>query len=274
MTESVREPAVAGMFYDRDREGLDETISNLLRGIPEGPKYNSVISPHAGYPYSGRTAARALSSLIPSKRFIIMGPNHTGLGSPFSMMSSGSWKTPLGQAKIDAPLSKALEKCGLLEDDELAHSKEHSIEVQLPFLQKLFGSISFVTISIMGFGYNSALLSSCEELGSCLAKLIQANPDVRVIASSDFSHYISASSAQEKDKKAIDMIRDLDAEGFFRVLHETRASVCGYAPIAILMIVARKLGWKRAEVLDYTNSGEATGDHSQVVSYAAIGFRK
>ncbi|MCK4714950.1 MAG: AmmeMemoRadiSam system protein B, partial [Candidatus Aenigmarchaeota archaeon] len=164
-------------------------------------------------------------------------------------------------------------RCGLPEEDELAHSREHSIEVQLPFLQHCFGSgLSFVPISIMGSGYNKPFLDKCRELGSCLAD-IASKHDARIVASSDFSHYISREAARENDYKAIDMIRALDLEGFFRFLHETRASICGYAPIAVLMASAAKLGWKSAEVLDYTTSGEVTGDTREVVAYAAIGFR-
>ncbi len=273
MKESTRDPAVAGMFYDFDKEGLEKTVDNLLSGMPKAPKYNSVISPHAGYTYSGRVAARALSSLSPSKRFIILGPNHTGLGSNFSTMASGTWKTPLGPVKVDSALAKQVLKCGLPEEDALAHSKEHSIEVQLPFLQRLHGpDISFLPISIMGFGYNSAFLKDCQKLGSCLAKIVKST-DIRLVASSDFSHYISWEAAQEKDLQVIGAIKDLDLEAFFRILHETRASVCGYAPIAVLMATARDLGWKRADLLEYTSSGEVTGDRSEVVAYAALGFR-
>jgi AmmeMemoRadiSam system protein B len=272
MDGKIRDPVVAGMFYDLDREGLEKTLDNLFSGIRKGPEYHAVVSPHAGYAYSGRTAARAISSLKPGKRFIIMGPNHTGMGSEFSTMSSGSWKTPLGPVRIDRDIGKDLVKCGLPEEDELAHSREHSIEVQLPFLQHRFGSISFVPLSIMGFGYNDAFLRHCRKLGSCIAGIAKRH-DSRIIASSDFSHYISQDAAREKDYRAIDMIKDLDLEGFFRVLKETRASVCGYAPIAVLMEAARQMGWKRAELLDYTNSGEVTGDTREVVAYAGIGFR-
>ncbi len=273
MDEPIRHPAVAGIFYDFDRGGLEKTLANLFKGLKKGPEYNAVISPHAGYTYSGRTAARAISSLKPGKRFIILGPNHTGLGSEFSIMTSGSWQTPLGKVNIDSRLAQEIERCGLPEEDELAHTREHSMEVQLPFLQQLFGpDLSFVPISIMGSGYTQSFLERCERLGSCLAPIARKH-DARIIASSDFSHYISWEAAREKDHKAIDNIRDLDLEGFFRVLHETRASICGYAPIAVLMAAARKLGWSRVDVLEYTSSGDVTGDKSEVVAYAALGFR-
>lgn len=273
MIDRTRDPAVAGMFYDFDKEGLKETLKNLLTGFKKGPDYQAVISPHAGYTYSGRTAARAISSLKPAKRFIVLGPNHTGLGSEFSMMSSGSWKTPLGNVSIDTKIAKEMEACDLPDEDELAHSREHSIEVQLPFLQHCFGKeITFVPISIMGFGFNEAFLNHCKKLGTCLAGIVKKH-DARIVASSDFSHYISQEVAREIDYKVIDAIKDLDLEAFFRTLKETRASVCGYAPIAVLMTAAKKLGWERADLLEYTNSGEVTGNKREVVAYAAIGFR-
>lgn len=269
----VREPAVAGMFYERDSDSLREGLTRLFSGLREGPEYNAVISPHAGYAYSGRTAARAISSLKPGRRFIILGPNHTGMGSEFSVMASGSWRTPLGEVPIDTVLARALEEHGLVEEDELAHAREHSIEVQLPLLQHLFGpDISFLPLAVMGSGYSRDSLERCRKLGSCLAGIARRH-DARIIASSDFSHFISWEAAQEKDRKAIKKIEELDLEGFFRTLQETRASVCGYAPIAVLMAAARKLGWKSIETLGYTSSGEATGDYGEVVAYAAIGFR-
>jgi AmmeMemoRadiSam system protein B len=269
----VREPAVAGMFYEWDREALGRTLKTLFSKVKKGPEYEAVVSPHAGYVYSGRTAARAIYSLRPGKRFIILGPNHTGLGSEFSMMASGSWRTPLGPVRIDTGLARALERHGLAEEDGLAHAREHSIEVQLPFLQHRFGrAITFLPLSIMASGYTRPFLEQCKKLGSCLAE-IATEHDARIIASSDFSHFISWEAARERDHKAIERIRELDLEGFFRTLQETRASVCGYAPIAVLMAAASRLGWKRVEVLDYTSSGEATGDYGEVVAYAAIGFR-
>lgn len=274
MAGNIREPAVAGMFYERDRKALRKTLAGLFSNLKTGPRFEAVVSPHAGYAYSGRTAARAISSLREGKRFIILGPNHTGIGSEFSLISSGSWKTPLGDVRIDSKIAKSIEESGITEEDGLAHFREHSIEVQLPFLQHRFGrEISFVPISIMGFGYTGAFLGRCEELGSCLAGIAMKSKAI-LIASSDFSHFISMQAAKEKDLGAIEKIKELDLEGFFRTLHESHASVCGYAPIAVLMAAARKLGWRRVEVLDYTSSGEATGDMSEVVAYASIGFRK
>lgn len=267
----TRYPAVAGMFYYSDPVSLGRHLENLFSGTRKDD-YLCVVSPHAGYEYSGKTAASAINSMRPGKRFIILGPNHTGFGSEFSVMSRGSWRTPLGDCRIDPKLAGELMKCRILEEDLYAHEREHSIEVQLPFLQHRFKRFTFVPITIMGMGYSDEFLRRCEILGNAIAKAIKSGPDVRVIASSDFSHYVSAKSAKEKDEKAMKSIMELDAGGFFRTLRDIDASVCGYAPIAVLLTAAKSLGLERVKLIDYTTSGERTGDTRSVVSYSAIGF--
>jgi AmmeMemoRadiSam system protein B len=269
----TRHPAVAGMFYYGDADNLKKQLDKLFSDSRPG-NYLCVVSPHAGYEYSGRTAALAIGSLKPGKRFIILGPNHTGMGSEFSVMSRGKWRTPLGDCEIDSKLAKELKSCNLLEDDDFAHEREHSIEVQLPFLQHRLKRFEFVPITIMGMGYSDEFLKRCEILGKAIAKAMKADPDIRVIASSDFSHYIPAETAKEKDEKAMERIRKLNPTGFFETLRETDASVCGYAPIAVLLFAARELGLKKVDMIDYTTSGEKTGDMRSVVTYSAIGFGK
>lgn len=273
---NTRYPAVAGTFYYADagnlKEQLDDLFSDAKTESGHG-KNLGVVSPHAGYVYSGSTAAKAIGSLRPGKRFVILGPNHTGLGAEFSIMSKGRWRTPLGDCEIDSKLAEELKKCGILEEDEMAHEQEHSIEVQLPFLQHVLKSFKFVPITMMCAGYSDDSLERCEVLGSQIARVIRADPEVRVIASSDFSHYIPADEARDKDNKATERIRKLDPKGFFETLREINASVCGYVPITVLLFTARSLGLKNIEVIDYTTSGDKTGDNSSVVAYSAIGFR-
>ncbi|MEM5871570.1 MAG: AmmeMemoRadiSam system protein B [Candidatus Aenigmatarchaeota archaeon] len=266
-----RKPAVAGLFYPYNKESLERALENIFKNI-ERKDYLLVISPHAGYQYSGRTAAFAINSLKPSKTFILLGPNHNVMGEEFSIMSSGVWETPLGEIKIDENLANELKECGVLKEDHLAHLQEHSIEVQLPFLQHRFGDFKFVPISITNIDYSKEFLNKCEKLGKHIAKVIK-NKDIRLIASSDFSHYLQSKVADEKDKKAIEKIKNLDPNGFFKVLEETDASICGYGPIAVLMYVAKNLGLKKVEIINHTNSGDVTGDYSSVVSYYAIGFK-
>jgi AmmeMemoRadiSam system protein B len=267
----IRRPVVAGMFYPMQRDNLSEQLSRLFRGTERGD-FVCVVSPHAGYQYSGKTSAYAINSLRPSKSFVILGPNHNLLGSEFSVMRRGEWETPLGTISIDSELAKEIGACKVIREDDFAHLQEHSIEVQLPFLQHRFKSFEFVPISISNTDYSDDFLGRCETLGRYLAKAIN-NKDTGVIASSDFSHYLPKEKADEKDGKAIEKIRNLDPKGFFRTLEEVEASVCGYGPIAVLMYTAKFLGLKTAKIINQTNSGDSTGDFSSVVSYYAIGFR-
>ena len=266
----IRKPVVAGMFYPFGKEALERMLSKLFEGV-RNDGCLCVVSPHAGYEYSGRTAAYAIASLKPAKTFVILGPNHNALGPEFSVMGSGRWETPLGANEIDSALAKEL-KCDVLEEDDLAHAHEHSIEVQLPFLQHRFGSFRFVPISIANVAYTDEFLEKCISLGMHIAKTIRGR-QIGVIASSDFSHYLPAKVAASKDAKAIEMIKRFDAKGLFRTLENIDASVCGYGPIAVAMSVAKALGLKEAKVINHTNSGDTTGDFSSVVAYYAIGFR-
>ncbi len=266
-----RIPVVSGVFYQSDPENLRESLRSMF--MDTKPLGNlGVISPHAGYPYSGRTSAFSIASLKPSKRFIIMGPNHNLLGEDMAVMSSGKWRTPLGEAVVDTGIAKELLENEVVKDDPLAHSREHSIEVQLPFLQQKFGSFSFVPLSISGTDYSGDFLSKCMSVGKTLSSIAREH-DARIIASSDFSHYISQEEANEKDGKAVEMIKKLDLKGLFRTLESIDASVCGYGPIAILMATAKELGWKKIDVINRSSSGDVVGDRSSVVTYYSIGFR-
>jgi AmmeMemoRadiSam system protein B len=267
----TRDPVVAGMFYFLDRENLENQVKGMLSRIKEKPRFRIVVSPHAGYEYSGKTAARSIKSLKEASTFILLGPNHNLAGPEFSVMDKGVWRTPLGDIKIDQKLAEKIIKAGVSESDTIAHSAEHSIEVQLPILQILFKSFKIVPISIANCNYSEAFLKRCESLGKALAKLMKTN-DINVIASSDFSHYISAEEAKRKDTLALDRICHLDNPGFFDVLKDESGSVCGYGPIAVAVSAARHLSLKKGEVLEYTSSGETTKDYNAVVGYASIGF--
>jgi hypothetical protein len=265
-----RRPVVAGMFYPFGKDPLEKMLSELFKETKKGD-FSCVVSPHAGYEYSGKTAAHAIQSLRPAKTFVILGPNHNLTGSEFSIMGSGEWGTPLGKIKIDSDLAGLLKKCELLSEDPMAHVNEHSIEVQLPFLRHRFKDPEFVPVSMANMDYSEEFLEKCEALGKHIARAIKNKP-IGVIASSDFSHYLPAEIAKEKDEKAIEKIRKLDPKGFFRTLESIDASVCGYGPIAVLIYIAKELGLK-AKVINHTNSGDSTGDYSSVVSYYAIGFK-
>jgi AmmeMemoRadiSam system protein B len=201
-----------------------------------------------------------LSKQEKPKTTVILGPDHTGLGGVLSS-ASDDWVTPLGVAKLDRDSLRTLG----LEADDRAHAFEHSIEVQLPFLQYIWDDFKFLPIMISAPGVAGGL-----GVESSIADL----EDALVIASSDFTHYESADSAKEKDDKAIEAILDLDEQRFLEVVEGYRATICGYAPIVSTIIIAKKMGAKKAELLKYTTSGDVTGDYSSVVAYASIVFKK
>jgi len=265
-----RGAVAAGSFYDWDKENLTKSLKEMSKGVSD-KGFLGCVSPHAGYVYSGRVAAKAIGSMKPGKRFIVLGPNHTGLGANFAVYSSGSWETPLGMVPVDHELSEAIMKFDGAEPDEVAHGQEHSIEVILPFLQHFFGKISFVPITILSYGYGDSFMKRLDSLGRIIAGIVKNNSEVRIVASSDFSHFISAEAARKRDMEAIEAIKRLDTRKLFRSLSHD-GSVCGYAPIAVLISAARELGWK-AELIDYTDSGKITGDLGEVVAYAGIGFK-
>ena len=266
----IRNPAVAGQFYSGSKESLIEEIGKLILSSPEEKKDAiGVISPHAGYAYSGPVAGLTLSSIKPKPVYVIMGPNHTGLGSPFSLSASDSWATPMGNIAIDKALSeKILKNCPEINKDEFAHLQEHSIEVQLPILQTLQKSFTLVPIVI-----SSGTIEQYRKIGQAIAKSIRElklERGVSIIASSDMTHYESQNSAEEKDSKAIDAILKLDEEALVKCIEKFDISMCGYAPAAIMITAVKLLGARKAKLIKYQTSGDVSGDYSSVVGYAGI----
>jgi AmmeMemoRadiSam system protein B len=269
---AIRQPVVAGTFYPGDKTALKKQLDSYFGQIKATENCSIVISPHAGYIYSGRIAAKSIANLI-GKRFVIIGPNHYGLGPEFCIIEKGSWATPLGVVAIDSELAEQLiTKCPFLERDDAGHKREHSIEVQLPFLQYRFGSFTFVPISIYNIDYSESLLKYCVQLGTAIAGFAKKY-DIGMIASSDFSHYLPLDIAKDRDELVIEKITSLDLQGFFRTLARIGSSVCGYGPIAVAMAAAKELELK-VKLLGSSNSGDISGDFSSVVTYYAIGFYK
>ncbi|RLI96195.1 MAG: AmmeMemoRadiSam system protein B [Candidatus Aenigmatarchaeota archaeon] len=269
--EDVRPPTVSGSFYSHDKHELREHLSELFSGAKSEGTCKAVISPHAGYQFSGMTAAWAVKALKPARTFVILGPNHGGLGDRFSIMKSGKWKTPLGNVAVNQDMAKELsEDCSFLSEDTDSHIMEHSIEVQLPFLQHNFDSFDFVPISILNTDYSEKFLNECINLGKVLASITE-QASIGIIASSDFSHYMPKESAEEKDRRALDEILKLDAKGLFEALEDMGGSVCGYGPIAVTMAAAKDMKLT-PKIIHKSHSGMVTGDNGSVVSYYAVGF--
>ena len=263
----IRNPVVAGQFYPESPSQLKAMIEAFVDKKVAKEEVIGLISPHAGYIFSGPVAGAVISKVKFKDTFIIMGPNHTGLGKPLSIMSQGTWKTPLGEVEIDSELSKQiLAISGPLEEDHVAHQYEHSIEVQLPFLQYFKPNIRIVPI-LLAFASGAIY----KEIGKGLAKAIkELNKEVIIMASSDMTHYEPQESAQRKDTQAIEAILDLNEDELLKRVDELDISMCGYAPAVSLISAAKELGATRAELVRYQTSGDTTGDYSSVVGYAGI----
>ena len=265
-----RSPSVSGAFYPSDPEQLRDSISSMISLVqaqisvsPE--KLIGVVVPHAGYIYSGKTAAYAYYLLKNSsaRDFVIIGPNHSSYPPETSIYPAGAWITPLGRCLVngrEAEDIRNLVRGSKL--DEKAHRKEHSVEVQLPFLQYLFdGDFTFVPI-IMG-DQRLEMATNLSEGLSSLGKLPM------IIASSDLTHYEPLETARRKDRMLLDAVESLDLHRFYRTLEQNVITACGYGAIATLMSVTAKLGG-RMRVLNYSTSYETSGESYSVVGYSTI----
>ncbi len=263
----IREAAVAGQFYPNRPGELRKIIEYMT---PKGEVKREAIGlvcPHAGYVYSGPVAGAVFSILKFPSTFILIGPNHHGMGKPFSLMKDGRWKTPLGETPIDVALaSEILGESRYLEADHVAHLYEHSLEVQLPFLQYFKPDVSIVPIILA-----QADPSVYNEIGLALSRALKkTGSDAVILASSDMTHYEPHESAKSKDRQAIDAILDLDADELVKRIARYGITMCGYAPVISLITAAKEMGAERAELVKYQTSGDTSGDYSSVVGYAGI----
>jgi len=278
----VRRPAQAGMFYAGSSSALRKEIENCFEH-PLGPgrlpekkqtdltKIVALLCPHAGYMYSGPVAASAYSELASHgkpRNVVIIGPNHTGMGSGVSLMNEGAWATPLGEVQINKALADSiLRNAPIMDVDDSAHTYEHSIEVQLPFLQYLYGdTFTFVPICMMMQDPDTS-----RELGEAIAKVTDESVNL-VVASSDMTHYEPHDTASKKDMKAIKAIEELDEKKLDLIVETDSISICGIGPIVAAMTFSRRRGIAKAKLLSYKTSGDISGDYSSVVGYAAISF--
>jgi len=277
-----RAPAVAGVFYPSDAGELNQMIERSFNeqhfgpgNLPPSKEFNrrriyGIVSPHAGYIYSGAVAANGYyeTSSMNFDRVVMIGPNHYGIGTGLATVRSGIWDTPLGQVEIDTELaSRISENSGILDFDELAHSRDHCLEVQLPFLQyskknqfKIVPIIMIMQDRITASELGESIADSTRTLNSLL------------IASSDFTHYEPNNEAHRKDGELIEAILSLDISIFYNTLERLNVSACGYGAIASVMTAAKALGATKGELLRYATSGDVVGDTNSVVGYASIIF--
>jgi AmmeMemoRadiSam system protein B len=281
---NVRRPCQAGAFYEGAPDALRKQIESCFihkygpGRIPEvaaGRMGNilGLICPHAGYMYSGPVAANAYCELALDGKpdvVVVLGPNHTGLGSALAIMNEGFWRTPLGDVEVDRETADAIVRESRIVDvDDSAHRLEHSIEVQLPFLQYFYGS----DFKIVPICFLMQDLTSSEEVGEAVGKVLSGKNGV-VIASSDMTHYESQRDAERKDRKALEAVEAMNEADLYSIVESLNVTACGVGPIAATISASRIMGGKKAKLLCYKTSGDIIGDYSQVVGYAAMCFRK
>jgi hypothetical protein len=263
----VREPTVSGQFYPQDKEELKRLIEGFAPKVSSKIDARGIILPHAGYIYSGKVAVHVVSRIFPKKRIIILGPNHTGLGENFSLWAKGKWRIPFKDVSIDEELAQEiLRKSDCIKEDYLAHSYEHSIEVELPILVYFFEDFKFVPICCQ-----LADIKRYQKVAEQIFEAIKlTKEEILFVASSDMSHYEPEPTARKKDRIALESILNLDEEELIRKVKKENISMCGVSPVSILISCMKKMKADKAEVVLYQTSGQVSGDYSSVVGYAGI----
>jgi AmmeMemoRadiSam system protein B len=264
---TIRPPAVAGTFYEGRRDRLEAEVRSHLSAGASAENAIGAIVPHAGYVYSGPVAGAVFARLEIPPAVIVLCPNHTGRGAPAALDPSDAWRTPLGDVPVDRRLAgRLLTLAPSLEEDAEAHAREHSLEVQLPFLQIRRPDVRLVPISI-----GARDLDLCREIGEALAEVVaDEKPAPLILASSDMNHYESRAIGRAKDDRALSRVEALDPEGLFTTVLAEHISMCGMLPSTVLLFAARKLGADSARIVARRDSGDETGDPSSVVGYAGV----
>ena len=267
MDSNTRQPAVAGAFYPDQRQELESALYSL---VPENAAHHELlacISPHAGYVYSGGVAGRLFAHLTIPERVIVVGPNHTGAGEKVAVAPHTGWETPMGEQLVDTEFARRLvEVFPAAEFDPQAHWREHSIEVQLPFLMKRRPDLLVLPVVVGHLGLDEGL-----ELGHVIAELISGfDEPVGIVASSDMSHFQPDETTRRLDHLAIDAALERDPAGLFETVRQERISMCGVIPATVALAAANELGAVDAHLVAYATSGDVSGDYSSVVGYAGV----
>lgn len=264
----IREPAVAGRFYQSSGEVLRREVEGYLSYDGEKKMYTGCVVPHAGYMFSGETAGMVLSRIDIPDTVILLSPNHTGAGKSISVWSGGGWRTPLGTVDIDEKIRESIYSIDGAEPDTEAHTMEHSIEVIIPFLQVMNEDVAIVPVT-----------AACRDLerlvsfGRSTAETVSASgKDILLVASSDMTHMEPAEQAKTKDMKCIEKMKQVDPDGLYSLVTGEGISMCGVFPVTILLAACRHMGAAEGKLVNYTNSGETTGDRMNVVGYAGMLF--
>ena len=264
-----RQPAVAGMFYPGDPRELEATVKELIGPDPGQEKALAVVAPHAGYIYSGAIAGQVYGRIRVPPVAVVLCPNHTGLGTRASIMCGGRWRIPGHVIPVAEKLAERIKELGKLQEDPLAHQREHAAEVHLPFLAQRNPRVAIVPICLAYMPFDR-----CAEIGRAIASAIgdQAG-DTLIVASTDMSHQIPARTAEKLDRLALDCVENLDAEALYATVTENNITMCGFIPTSIAIVAAKELSAVEARLVRYGNSGETTGDYHRVVGYAGLIIR-
>jgi AmmeMemoRadiSam system protein B len=262
-----RQPAVAGQFYPGSAYKLRAALSQLIPENVHKKRVKGIISPHAGYVYSGAIAGELYAQIEIPATVLVIGPNHHGAGAAAALYPDGEWLTPLGSMSINSRLNALLLKhVPFIQSDSVAHQHEHSLEVQVPFLQYLRPDVSISSLCL-GHGVYSELRLMASGIATAIREY---GDDVLIVASSDMTHYESADEARRKDNTALARVLALDADGLLEVCRSQRITMCGVVPSAVMIEASRELGAAKADLVAYGNSGDVTGDNRQVVGYAGV----
>jgi len=267
----IRAPAVAGTFYPNNPGELIRQIQKFVRAENYAPALpvRACLVPHAGYSYSGHVASAVYSRVALPQRIVILGVRHFPHGADGAIVSEGAWRTPLGHAQIDSDLANKISRaCPFLREDSIAHHREHSLEVQLPFLQVLQPKFTFVPIALGTHDYAALVI-----VGEALGKILAFEPDVLLLTTSDFNHYEDDATTRRKDALAIEKILQFDPSGLFEVCRNAKISMCGLGPVVAMLTALNSIHSNRAELLKYATSADISGDTSAVVGYAGFLFR-
>lgn len=263
-----RKPAVAGFFYPARGDSLRKLIGTMVSEEEERMDAVSVVAPHAGFQYSGYVAGAVYSSVDIPPHILLIGPSHRYGASSFALMSEGTWETPLGDVPLNTDLAQALKTAfPRFNDDSKIHASEHSLEVQLPFLQYFRPDLTLVPLCIA----THTSYDQLKEMGEAIAAVISAyHEDILLVASTDMSHYISQEEARKKDFMAIEKILRLDARGLYETVIAEDISMCGFQAVVVALAASRVLGAAKAELIKYQTSGDISGDYGEVVGYAGL----
>ena len=266
----LRLPAVSGAFYPAEPHALASLIHKYISPDTSKEKRNvrACLVPHAGYVYSGAVAGAVFARISLPKRIIVLGVRHFPYGEDAAMLSRGAWRTPLGDAPIDCDLAaKVSQSCDLLLEDPVAHESEHSLEVQIPFLQVLDPGFTFVPIALGSLDYNALV-----EVGKALGRILAQEADVLLLTTTDLNHYENQSTTIRKDNLAVEKILQLDAAGLYEICHREKISMCGLGPTVAMLIALRHIGAEHAELVGHTTSADYSHDTRKVVGYAGFLF--